>query len=54
MHALGTLKSHRYTVSALHEITKATTMAQVMYAVLHGGDIPRVKTEINSKELCED
>src|SRR6218665_3869551 len=31
-YALGTLKSHGLTGSALHEITKATTMTQVMYA----------------------
>src|SRR6218665_1558011 len=32
IYALGTLRSHGLTGKALHEVTRATTMAQVMYA----------------------
>ena len=32
IYALGTLRSHGLTGKALQEVTRATTMAQVMYA----------------------
>src|SRR6218665_1150054 len=53
MYALGKLRCHRLTGEALHEVTRATTMAQVMYASQAWWGYRRAKDQEKLERLVE-
>ena len=53
MYALGKLRYHRLTGEALHEVTRATTLAQVMYASQAWWGYRRAKDQEKLERLVE-